>query len=64
MDRVNYIKDLFKSLPDYGKIELIMFLYENDVDILHESGFLKNDYNRLCPLFTNKSMEQYEDYLN
>ena len=34
-----FVKDLFESIPDYRKIVLIMFLFKNDVDLLHEYGF-------------------------
>ena len=44
----NYFEDLFESIPDYRKIEILMFLIKNDVGILHECGILKNDNNRLC----------------
>ena len=45
MDNINYFKDLFESIPDYQKIVLIMFLIKNDLNFLHECGFLKSDIN-------------------
>ena len=39
--------DLFEPIQDYRKIVLKMFLITNDVDVLDECGFLRNDINRL-----------------
>ena len=39
-----------------------MFSIENDVDILQERGYLKNDINPLFLEFKNILMEQNEDY--
>ena len=47
MDNINYIKDLFESIPDYRKIVLLIFLIQNDKNLIHEVGFSKNDINRL-----------------
>ena len=50
MDQVIYFesrKDLFESKPDYRKVVLLMFSFKNDVDLSSESGFVKNDINRL-----------------
>ena len=41
MDKVNYFKDLFESMPDYRKIVLLMFLNKNDVNFLYEGIFKK-----------------------
>ena len=38
---------MFQSIPDYRKKVLLMFLIENDVDLINECGYLKNDFNRL-----------------
>ena len=32
MNNVNYFKNLFESIPDYEKIDLLMFLFKNDVN--------------------------------
>ena len=45
---MNYFEDTFRSVPDHRKIVLILFLTENDVEVLHEYGFLKNENVRLC----------------
>ena len=43
----NYFKDVFEFIPDYRKIVLLIFLIQNDNDLLKECGFLKNDVYRL-----------------
>ena len=47
MDQVKYFKGLFKSIPNYKKIILLMFSIKDDVDFLKECQFLKNDFNCL-----------------
>ena len=47
MDNVNYFKDLFESIPDYRKIVLLIFLIQNDKNLLKRIGFSKNDINLL-----------------
>ena len=64
MDNVNYFKDLFESIPDYTKIDLLMFLIKNDVTFLYECGFLKGDINFLYKEFKNILFELNEDYLH
>ena len=64
MDNVNYFKDLFESIPDYKKIELLMFLIKNDVSFSYECGFLKADLNFLYKELKNISLELSEDYLD
>ena len=60
----NYFKDLFESIPDYKKIVLLIFLIQNDKNLLKEIGFSKNDINLLNLQFKNILIEQYEDYLD
>ena len=38
MNNENYFKDLFESVPDYRKIVLLMFLIEDDEDLLKSFG--------------------------
>ena len=38
---------MFKSIPDYRKIVLLIILIQNDDDLLKECGFLKSEINRL-----------------
>ena len=62
MDNINYLKDLFESIPDYKKIVLLMFLIKNDVNFLYECGFLKGDINYLYKEFKNILLELNEEY--
>ena len=41
----------------------MMILNKNDVDILEECGFVKNDINRLFKELKNILIEQNEEYL-
>ena len=43
MNYVNYFKDIFESITDYRKIVLLIFLIQNDKNLLKEIGFSKND---------------------
>ena len=38
MDNIKYFKDLFESILDYREIVLLVFLIENDVDLIIECG--------------------------
>ena len=58
MDKTNYFGALFKLLPDYRKIVLLVFLIKKDADFLRECGFLEKDINRLNEEFMNKLLEQ------
>ena len=63
MDNMSYFKAVLHSMPNYRKIVIIMFLIENDVDFLHECGYLKNDFYRLCMEFEETLFDQNWDYL-
>ena len=54
---------MFKSIPDYRKIVLLIFSIKKDENILQECGFLKSDVIRLCLEFENFLMEQNQEYL-
>ena len=41
-----------------------MFLIENDVDIINECGFSKNDINHQSLEFKNNLLQQKEQYLD
>ena len=41
MDNINYFKDIIESTPDYRKIVLLIFLFQNDKNLLKEIGFSK-----------------------
>ena len=47
MDSINYFKEIFESIHDYKKIVLLIFLIQNDKNLLKEIGFSKNDFNLL-----------------
>ena len=36
MSYENYFKDMFESIPDYRKIVLLIFLFQNDKNLLKE----------------------------
>ena len=63
MNNVNYFKDLFESITDYRKIVLLIFLIQNDKNLLKEIGFSKNDINLLNLEFKNIIIEEFENYL-
>ena len=64
MNIENYFKDIFESILDYRKIVLLIFLIQNDKNLLKEIGFSKNDINLLILEFKNIIMEEFEDYLS
>ena len=64
MNKENYLKDMFESIPDYRIILLLIFLMKNDEDLIKEFGFLKSDINRLNSEFKKLLMEQNEEYLH
>ena len=64
MNYENYFKDLFESIPDYRKIGLLIFLIQNDRNLLREIGFSERDINRLNLEFKNILIEQHEEYLD
>ena len=43
MDIIFYFKELFESLSDYRKIVLLMFLINDNKNLLTEVGFSKNN---------------------
>ena len=64
MNYENYFKDIFESIHDYKKIVLLIFLIQNDKNLLKEIGFSKNDINRLSREFKNILLEEFENYLS
>ena len=64
MNNKNYFKDILESIPDYKKIVLLIFLIQNDKNLLIEVGFTKNDINRINLEFKNIILEEFEDYLS
>ena len=64
MDNENCFKDLFESIPDYRKIVLLIFLIQNDKNLLKEIGFSKNYIIQLSVEFKSIILEEFEDYLS
>ena len=64
MNNANYFKDLFESITDYRKIVLLIFLGQNDKNLLKEIGFSKNDINLLNLEFKNILIEEHETFLD
>ena len=64
MNNENYFIDMFESIPDYRKIVLLIFLIQNDKNLLKEIGFSQRDINLLNLEFKNIIMEGFEDYLD
>ena len=64
MDNTNYFTDIFESIPDYRKIVLLLFLIQNDKNLLKEIGFSKNNINLLNLEFKNILLEELENYLD
>ena len=60
----NYFKEVFGSIIDYRKIVLLIFLIQNDKNLIKEIGFSKNDINLLILEFKNVLLEEYENYLD
>ena len=60
----NYFKDIFESIHDYRKTVLLIFLIQNDKNLLKEIGFSKNDTNLLNLEFKNILLEEFENYLD
>ena len=63
MNNQNYFKDIFKSIPDYRKTVILIYLVQNDKVLLNEIGFGKNDINCLNLEFKNILVEVSENYL-
>ena len=64
MNNINYFKDIFESIHDYKKIVLLIFLIQNDKNLLKEIGFNENDINLLKLEFENILIEQNENLLS
>ena len=64
MNNANYFEDLFESITDYRKTVLLIFLIQNDKNLLKEIGFSKNDINLLNLEFKNILLEEFENYLD
>ena len=63
MNYENYFIELFRSLPNFKKMVLLMFLIQNDKNLSKEIGFSKIDINLLNLEFKNILLEEFENYL-
>ena len=63
MNNVNYFRDIIESITDYRKKVLLIFLIQNDKNLLKEIGFSKNDIVLLNLEFKNILLEEFENYL-
>ena len=59
-----YFKDIFEPISDYRKIVLLIFLIQNDKNLLKEIAFNKNDIKLLNLEFKNILIEEFENYLH
>ena len=64
MTNENYFRDIFESIPNYRKIVLLIFIIQNDKNLLKEIGFAKADINNLNLEFKNILLEEFENYLD
>ena len=64
MNNENYFKEIFESIHDYKKIVLLIFLIQNDKNLLNEIGCSKNDINLLNLELKKILIEQNEDFLS
>ena len=64
MNYEKYFKDIFESITDYRKIVLLIFLIQNDKNLLKEISFSKNDINLINLEFKNVLLEEFENYLD
>ena len=64
MKNENFFEEIFESIHDYKKIVILIFLIQNDKNLLKETGFRKNDINRLSIEFENILLEEFEYYLS
>ena len=53
---------MFESKPDYRKIVVILYIFQNDEKLLREIGFGERDIN-LNLEFKTILIEQHEEYL-
>ena len=61
MNNSNFFKDIFDSIPVYRKIVLLIFLIQNNENLLNEIGFSEADVNSLNLEFKNIFLEEYEN---
>ena len=64
MNYENYFIDLLESIEDYRKTVLLLFLFQNDKNLIKEIGFSKNVIILLNLEFKNTLIEKNEEYLD
>ena len=64
MNNENYFRDIFESVRDYRKIVLLIFLIQNDKNLLKEIGFSQRDINLLNLEFKKLLLEEFQDYID
>ena len=64
MNYENYFKDIFESIADYRKIILLIFLIQNDKNLLKEIGFSEYDIIRFKLQCKNVLIEEHKNYLD
>ena len=64
MGNAFYFRDFFESIMDYRKNVLLIFLFQNDKDLLREFGFSECDIKCLNLEFKNFLIKQHEEYLD
>ena len=64
MNNSNFFKDIFESITDYRKLVLLIFLIQNDKNLLKEIRFIKHDVNLLNLEFKNILLGEIENYLD
>ena len=59
-----YFRELFESIPDYRKIVLLIFLIQNDKNLINDIGFSKADINSLHLESKNVLLEEFQEYVD
>ena len=62
MNYENFFKDIFEAMPDYSKIVSLIFLFQNDKELLRKVGFSERDNNRSKLEFKNILIEEHEEF--
>ena len=55
---------MFESIPNYRKIVLLIYFFQNDEKLLRKIGFCDRDFSRLNFVFKKILIEQHEEYLD
>ena len=64
MNNSKYFKEIIESIQGFGKIVLLLLLFQNDKNLLKEIGFTRNIFNLLKLEFKNNLLEGHEEYLD